>query len=184
MRFLVLLCASLALPACGTTPTETQAREGATSGALAGAVAGLVGGLISGDPIGRAAEGAAMGAAGGATLGAMSGHQTEKQLKAALGEQGYQSALALADCRHTEALAAAERGTDAPNSSHRLASLWMIALVHTDVRDYDAAQPYYEQIVREDPDIFSVEEARIESRYALREVGQMRTRYGQPPSCR
>jgi hypothetical protein len=122
----MLAMAAVAAGGCSSS-AQKGAGQGATLGAVGGAVAGAVGSLIfGGNVVQGAMSGAAIGAASGAATGAVAGSMSDRGAKEAaakpaaadskladlrkrIGDQNYATALLLAQCRHQDAIASAQK---------------------------------------------------------------------------
>ncbi len=151
-----------------------EAKKGAAYGALGGAVSGFFWGLFSGNPIERAAQGAVVGGATGATLGAVHGSGKDKELKAEYGETNYKGLMALVSRDYPKAKEYAAQTADDPNPKYRHASVWLSALIAKETVSGEEMTPHYEKLMASDPDINSVEDAKVEVRLAERDLKSLR----------
>lgn len=92
----------------------------------------------------------------------------------AIGEDNYNSAVALLECQHDRAALLAQAGGTSPNHDYRLAGKWMEALIAVDRRDMDNANLLFEELVIVDNDIDSVQQASIEADKAILEFRSIR----------
>ena len=174
--------------------------KGAASGAAIGGFLGLVFGGDIDDVIEGAAIGAGAGAVGGAVSGSMKKKEAEKRAKQqqeakaqqaakgpqydeqalirAIGEDNYRGLVALVDCQHKRAEALAKAGAASSNPDHRLSSLWLEALIASDLRQKDRTAKLYQQLVSADEDIDTAQQASIETDKVLMDVRQERRAKG------
>ena len=207
---LVLLC--MQLTACaGDSYASKGAKQGATQGAAAGAVGGLVSALVfGGDPVDRAARGAVYGGAAGAVAGGISGSRMDKQaqaqaqsqtrssaqpqtqaqqdaeleaLRKEIGRPAFNGLAALAECRHQDSLAKAQKARKAKNPNHRLAGLWLEVLNYADLGQQNQVNDLLPVVVEEDWDINSEEQAQAVTREAAAELITIRKDYKLPLVC-
>lgn len=151
-----------------------EAKKGAAYGALGGAVSGFFWGLFSGDPLQRAAQGAVVGGATGATLGAVHGSGKDRDLKAEYGEINYKGLMALVSRDYPAAREYAAQTANDPNPKYQHASVWLSALIASETLSKEEMTPYYEQLMASDPDIGSIEDAKVEVRLAARDLKSLR----------
>jgi hypothetical protein len=171
----LLLASVLALTGCKTKSHAGQeAKKGAAYGALGGAVSGFFWGLFSGDPLQRAAQGAVVGGATGATMGAVHGSGKDRELKEQYGETNYKGLMALVARDYPAAKEYAAQTADDPNPKYRHASVWLSVLVAKETLGSDEMTPYYEKLMASDPDLHSIEDARVEVRLAERDLKALR----------
>jgi hypothetical protein len=202
----------LQLSGCASDSYASKgARQGAVQGAAAGAVGGLVSALVfGGDPVDRAARGAVYGGAAGAVAGGMSGSRMDKQVQAQaqpksqsreqpqtqaqqdaeldalrkeIGKPAFNGLAALAECRHRNSLAKAQKARKSKNPNHRLAGLWLEVLNYADLRQQDQVNSLLPVIVNEDWDINSTAEAEMAIREAAAELITIRKDYELPLVC-
>ena len=205
---LVLLC--MQLSACaGNSYASKGAKQGAAQGAAAGAVGGLVSALVfGGDPVDRAARGAVYGGAAGAVAGGISGSRMDKQVQAQaqtrssaqpqtqaqqdaelealrkeIGRPAFNGLAALAECRHQDSLAKAQKARKAKNPNHRLAGLWLEVLNYADLQQQEQVTSLLPAIVKEDRDIDSEAQAQVTTREAAAELITIRKDYKLPLVC-
>ncbi len=170
--------------------------KGAASGAAIGGFLGLVFGGDLGDVVEGAAIGAGAGAVGGAVSGSMKKKEAEKRAKQqqaakaqpaakdpqydeqalirAIGEDNYRGLVALVDCQHKRAEALAKAGSASSNPDHRLSSIWLEALIASDLRQKERTAELYQQLVSADGDIDTPQQASIETDKVLMDVRQER----------
>ena len=170
-----LLASVLAITGCKTkSHTGQEAKKGATYGALGGAVSGFFWGIFSGNPVERAAQGAVVGGATGATMGAVHGSGKDRDLKAEYGEINYKGLMALVERDYPKAKEyAAQTGEDA-NPKFRHASVWLSALIAKETLSADEMTPHYEALIASDPDLGTIEDAKVEVRLAERDLKSLR----------
>ncbi len=174
--------------------------KGAASGAAIGGFLGLVFGGDLGDVVEGAAIGAGAGAIGGAVSGSMKKKEAEKRAKQqqaakaqpaakdpqydeqalirAIGEDNYRGLVALVDCQHKRAEALAKAGAASNNPDHRLSSIWLEALIASDLRQKERTAELYQQLVSADKDIDTAQQASIETDKVLMDVRQERRAKG------
>jgi len=172
---MLCLSVSLLLTGCSTKSHAGQeAKTGAAYGALGGAVSGFFWGLFSGNPIERAAQGMVVGGATGATMGAVHGSGRDRELKEQYGETNYRSLMALVERDYPAARSYASQTADDPNPKYRQASAWLSALIAKETLDPDEMDPYYQKLIDNNPDIETMEDARVEVRLAERDLKALR----------
>lgn len=194
--FLLFLATILSASCAGA---GEGAVKGAGAGALAGAASGLVTSLIwGGDPGYHMARGATAGATIGAIGGAVEGSARARekadreaaqqqrdvdQLRRDIGEDAFNAAEAMADCKHAVAIANADVAIQSRNSNHALAGLWIKALTYTDQGNPSAARDVFPEIIRWDRDVDSAEQADEIVHMALDKLKGIRTEFHLPPTC-
>lgn len=172
---ILALAAMLAVTGCKSKSHAGQeAKKGAAYGALGGAVSGFFWGLFSGNPVERAAQGAVVGGATGATMGAVHGSGKDRELKAEYGEINYKALMALAERDYPTAKGFADQTAQDPNPKYRHASAWLSALIAKETLSAEEMTPFYEKLVEYDPDIASIEDAKVEVRLAERDLKSLR----------
>lgn len=192
-----LICTALVLSACGSSHTAQGARSGATRGAIAGAAGGLLTALVfGGDPAEAAARGATWGAGSGAAAGAMSGAQRDKaekdtaaakekkrvdaeiaKLKKRIGEDCFAGLVALVDGKYKVAIAYAETASQSRNKDHRLAAVWLTAIMYVDSGDQMNARALYPEIVKLDSKISIVESVEARMAEAIKTLAEIRQKH-------
>jgi len=196
-RFLVVCILSLAVASCAGA--GEGAVKGAGAGALAGAASGLVNSLIwGGDPGYHMARGATAGATIGAIGGAVQGSanarakadreaaQQQRELdmiRRDIGNDAFNAIEALAECKHSVAIANADVAVQSKNSNHALAGLWIKTLAYADQKNSSAAHDMFPEIVRWDRDINSAEQADKVVHDALDELKAIRAEFHLPQTC-
>ena len=173
----VMLClsSSLLLTGCKSKSHAGQeAKKGAAYGALGGAVSGFFWGLFSGNPVERAAQGAVVGGATGATMGAVHGSGKDRELKAEYGDVNYQALMALVERDYPKARELAAQTANDANPSYRHASDWIMALVAKETLSAEEQIPYLEKLMQSDPDLATIEDAKVEVRLAERDLKSLR----------
>ena len=173
--YVLALAAMIGLSGC-RTPSHAgqQAKSGAAYGALGGAVSGFVWGLFSGDPLQRAAQGAVVGGATGGTMGAVHGSGRDRELKAEYGETNYKALMALVERNYPRAKELATQTAEDPNPKYRRASIWISALVAKETLGGEELKPYLQKLIDADPDIQTLEDAKVEVRLAERDLKNLR----------
>lgn len=177
MHLAMALClaGSVLVAGCRTkSHAGEEAKTGAAYGALGGAVSGFFWGLFSGDPVKRAAQGAVVGGATGATMGAVHGSGRDRELKEEYGETNYKGLMALVERDYPSAREYAAQTADDPNPKYRHASAWLSVLIAEETLDKDEMEPYYQKLIETDPDLETIEDARVEVRLAERDLKSLR----------
>jgi uncharacterized membrane protein len=170
-----LLGAAVLVSGCKSKSHAGQeAKKGAAYGALGGAVSGFFWGLFSGNPVERAAQGAVVGGATGATMGAVHGSGKDRELKAEYGEINYQGLMALVERNYPKAKELAAQTAEDPNPKYRLASAWLSALIAKETLGNEELEPYLQKLVELNPDIATIEDAKVEVRLAERDLKSLR----------
>jgi hypothetical protein len=173
--------------------------KGAASGALAGAASGLISALVwGGDPGEYMARGATAGATVGAIGGAVQGSgqaRAEKESKAAqeqreleqfrrdIGNDAYDGAVALVECKHAVAIANAQVAEKSTNSNHALAGLWVEALSYADNQNASGMQSVGTEIIRWDREISDATQFQIELEKGHSELMDIRSEYRLSRTC-
>lgn len=96
----------------------------------------------------------------------------------AIGEDNWNGLIALTDCQHMRAHLLAQAGATVENEEHRLASLWLEAMIVVDQRKQDEAAVYYEQLADRDPEIDTAQQASIEVDKAILDIREYRREEG------
>ena len=198
LRTLIMLSVLVLVAAC-TGQVGQSAARGATTGAISGAVGKAFGALVfGGDPVEAAARGAVVGAAAGATAGAIVGSEKERRaaeqqeaeqeaeleaLRALIGPESFDGLTALAECRHDTALSLAGIAVQSDNADYALAGLWLEALTYTDQRQESEARARYPDLVEQDPEIGSADEAELAMREFIQDLGTIRAEFDLPEVC-
>ncbi len=151
-----------------------EAKKGAAYGALGGAVSGFFWGLFSGNPVERAAQGAVVGGATGATMGAVHGSSKDRDLKAEYGEVNYKGLMALVSRDYPKAKEYATQTAQDENPKYRHASAWLSVLVAKETLSNEEMTPYYQSLIDQDPDLSTIEDAKVEVRLAERDLKALR----------
>ena len=194
--FLLCLVSILSVSCAGA---GKGAVKGAGAGALAGAASGLVTSLIwGGDPGYHMARGATAGATIGAIGGAVEGSARARekadreaakkqrdidQLRRDIGDDAFNAAEAMADCKHAVAIANADVAIQSRNANHALAGLWIKALTYADQGNSSAAQDVFPEIIRWDRDVESAEQAGEIVHEALGQLKVIRSEFHLPQTC-
>ncbi len=209
-----LLVSSALQGGCATDSSAgREAGRGATYGVIGGAVAGAVSSLIFGSNVfGGAAAGAAVGAAAGAATGAVSGSMADKErkkteekaaqtsqkqardirsdpkfaeLEKEIGKKNFEATTLVAECRHREAIGAAEEAYAAEKEPNlRLYALYIKAIAAEESGNKELASSIYPKIVQEDPKRGNVEKARADALEGIIKVQKTRQEHGLPPLCK
>lgn len=151
-----------------------EAKQGAAYGALGGAVSGFFWGIFSGNPMQRAAQGAVVGGATGGTLGAVHGSSKDRDLKAEYGDTNYKGLMALVSRDYPAAKGCAAQTANDPNPKYKHASIWLSALIAAETLSKDEMAPFYQKLMASDPEIDSIEDAKVEVRLAKRDLKSLR----------
>jgi len=196
MKRVIAILSIILLFASGCTKqTAKQAGEGATMGAVVGAVGGLVTGLVfGGNPIESAAAGAVFGASTGATAGAISGARQEsakkgqqrvkgEEFRKKFGDDAYNGAVALAQCKHEVALANAAIVSKDADKDKALAGLWLEVLSHADDKQEEKARALFPAVVEKDPEVKTEAQAEEKMRRALQRLMDIRVENDLPRVC-
>jgi predicted small secreted protein len=172
---IVLLVFALLQTGCKTkSHAGEEAKKGAAYGALGGAVSGFFWGLFTGNPVERAAQGAVVGGATGGTLGAVHGSSKDRDLKAEYGETNYKGLMALVERNYPLAKEYAARTAEDANEKYRHASAWLSVLIAKETLAAEEMDPYYEKLIEYDPDVSTIEDAKVEVRLAERDLKSLR----------
>ena len=94
----------------------------------------------------------------------------EQLLMRAFGEDNVRSLTALRDCDHKRAQLYAMAGANSDFLSHRLASIYLDAMIAEDRGNTNTAAVAYQQIVIQDASVTSADRARMETLDALTDV--------------
>jgi len=92
----------------------------------------------------------------------------------AIGEDNWNGLIALADCQHQRAHLLAQAGATVENEEHRLASLWLEAMIVVDQKRSDEAAVYFDQLAARDPEIDTAQQASIEIDKAILDIRELR----------
>lgn len=191
----VVLSLALVFAAGCTGQAGAGAQRGAVTGGISGAVGGLLGSLVfGGSAVEGAVGGAVVGMGAGATAGAIAGAEQDRQLAAArqaeidafrarVGDDNFNGAVALVQCRHDDALAEAAKAAQSGNPEYRLASNWLKALTFTDHRQEAQARSLYPALVDLDPDIGSTDSAELKMRDLVQRLTTVRASNNLPQIC-
>ena len=183
----------------GFSQTGEKMKKGAGDGAALGALAGVIFG--NGNVLDDAARGAVTGAAAGATVGFISGEtekgrnrratrdaeqkrfqeeqrqqQEEHQLNAQFGEDNVAAYYALLGENHARANALATAGETSTNKNHKLAAVWIKAMIAVDKQNNEEANKEFDRLISIDPIIDTREQAKIETDKLVLEM--RKERYG------
>ena len=88
-------------------------------------------------------------------------------LNRAFGRDNVDGLFALRDCQHEKAALFALAGANSDMLSHRLAAIWLEAIIAEDKRDGAGAKRAYQQIVVQDQTVVNIEQAQAETIDAL-----------------
>jgi hypothetical protein len=170
--FIVVL--SLLIFSCGSSPEAQKVGDAAGTGAALGALASVVFG--SGNILYDAADGAVMGAAAGAAVGVISNSMNkdeaprtepevayEDEMVKSFGKDNVESYYALRNREHARALALADAGELSKDANHRLAAVWLKAMIAVDKKDSPAAEKAFDRLITLDPDIDTRQQASVET---------------------
>ncbi len=130
----------------------------------------------------------------GATAGAITGAEQDRQLAAAkqaeidafrqrVGDDNFNGAVALVQCRHDDALSEAAKAAQSGIAEYGLASNWLQALTYTDNRQEAQARSLYPALVDLDPDIGSAESAELKMRDLVQRLTAVRASNNLPQIC-
>lgn len=205
----ISLTAALLFPSC----QSSGAAEGATRGAFYGAVSSGVVAAVFGGDVGKSMQyGAVGGAVTGGMAGAASDSRQQQQqaqqaqqqqlkqqneqltkenralqlredLIAMIGVQNTEAISSLVNCRHEEALTHVRRAATSDDRDHRLASLWVQAMIEVDRRDLEAARVIYPTIVAQDDKIDSETAAEKQALDLVTSLEDTRAEFGLPRRC-
>ena len=213
LSFVLTLVLVVTIGCGGSKELETDPEKGVSVGTTAGIGAllglGLGGGLS--DVIGGAAVGAAGGMIANLAISeSEKSKQRKAQLKheeqdrqarkryeeeervaneaiskliAAVGIDNVEGYKALRNCNHERAYALARAARTSSNLDYRITSYWLEAMTAVDMRDSKTAAEIYDDIVRIDPDIDTVQQASIETDKAVLDLRSERRELGFP-RCR
>lgn len=106
-----------------------------------------------------------------------------KDLERRFGKECAEGLAALIECRHDDALALAREGQESKQPEHRLAALWLEALVHEDSAEFEQRDATYERIVELDPQFSRPAQAGAEAQRVLTEIARARVEAGLPVRC-
>jgi len=210
----ILIISWLFQGGCATdSSVGREAGRGAAYGAVGGAVAGAVTSLIfGGSVIGGAASGAAIGAASGAATGAVAGSVADSdrkkmeakaseppkpggpktgpdpkyvELQKEIGKKNFEAATLLAECRHREAIGAAEESYAATQDpKQRLYALFLKAAAAEESGNKELSGSTYAKIAQEDPGRGNAEKARSDTLEGIMKIQKIRQEHGLPPFCK
>jgi len=198
MRFIAIglsLCALLA--ACTSNQTRGAA-QGAGAGAIAGAAGAMVTALVFGGDVGEAAaRGAVYGGTVGAVGGAMAGTSQDKReaearkreeqktldaLRKKIGDDAFDGAAQLVQCKHEVALAYGKTAARSANTEYAQAGLWVQALTLDDQGDADGTNAVISTMIANGYED-SMDSATQELTATRSQLAEIRSYYGLPKSC-
>ena len=201
----LLVFFTLPLPAASTASQEEK--KGVSIGKATGIGALL--GLGLGQSLGGVISGAAIGAAGGMIANEvirqkdsqkappaqpastpakpespqeMAQKDFDAEIEKAIGRDNYEGYKALRACEFERAFGLAKVAAISKNEDYKLVSLWLEAMISIEARD-GQSQELFEQLVQRDPDIDTIQQARIETDKAVLDLRNER-REMSLPSCR
>ena len=99
-------------------------------------------------------------------------------LNRAFGKDNVDGLFELRDCQHDKAFLHALAGANSDLLSHRLASIWLEAMIAQDRKDTASANRAYQQIAVQDKSVVNVEQAKAETIDALVDVRADRQNMG------
>ena len=210
----ILIISLLFQGGCATdSSVGHEAGRGAAYGAVGGAVAGAVTSLIfGGSVIGGAASGAAIGAASGAATGAVAGSVADSnrkkteakaseppkpggpktgadpkyvELQKEIGQKNFEAATLLAECRHREAIGAAEESyASTPDPKQRVYALFIKAAAAEESGNKELSGASYAKIAQEDPGRGNAEKVRSDTLEGIMKIQKIRQEHGLSPLCK
>lgn len=188
----------VALAGCSTESTKGAA-EGAAGGAAIGAVGGIVSALVFGGDVGdAAARGAVWGGSTGAVSGGMQGARVADQnqanaarkqqaamdkLRKEIGDDAFRGLEALADCKHTVAIAYAETAQADSKYDYALAGYWLEVLSVAEEGRLEDAQAMLPDLVERDKKLSSTAQASTLLGEVMDDLAEVREANGQERSC-
>jgi hypothetical protein len=188
----------MALSGCSTESTKGAA-QGAAGGAAVGAVGGIVSALVfGGDVADAAARGAVWGGSTGAVSGGIQGARVADQnqanqarqeqaeldkLRRELGDDAYRGLDALANCKHTVAIAYAETAQADDNYDYALAGYWLEVLSVAEEGRIEDAEAMLPELVEKDKKLKSTQQADTLLGEVMDELADIREANGQERSC-
>lgn len=206
------LCFVVAVVGCSTSSKEGASR-GAKSGAVGGLVAGAVGSIFwGGDAVNNALRAGAVGAASGAAVGAMNGSErgksqpapqppappgtspaagqtadlsdSDKALKARVGDLNFSAGEELARCRHVSAINRAEKAFASETDPQRKSYALLIdAMAAEESGNTGKADAVYAKWAQFDPTRADTARLRNEALEGLLKVQKIRQDHGMPVLC-
>lgn len=90
------------------------------------------------------------------------------------GKENVDGLIELIDRNHDKALAYANVGELSKDANHRVASVWLKAMIEQDRGDNDAAEEQYERLVTLEPDMKDSGDVKKETKNLLKEVDEIR----------
>lgn len=96
----------------------------------------------------------------------------------AIGEDNWNGLVALTDCQHQRAHLLAQAGATVKNEDHRLASVWLEAMIAVDLKKTSEAAAFFDQLAARDPEIDTAQQASIEIDKAILEIREVRREDG------
>lgn len=206
----ILFLASASILAVEMSASQKKKDDSSVSVGKTAGIGALLG-LALGRSVGDVVGGAALGAAGGMIANevmkdrspqeeanqaappaeqekqrlaeAKAQEKAQAELEEAIGEDTLAGYEALRACQYERAYALAKVGATSENSDHRLASLWLEAMIAVDQRDSARAEEFQKQVAERDPEIDSLQQASIATDQAVLDLRTERRELVMP-SCR
>jgi type II secretory pathway pseudopilin PulG len=95
---------------------------------------------------------------------------TDEEWIAAIGADNYEALNALVFCQRMSAAKFAEKGSASENKEHRIAGLWLAALVAADQNDAEASSALFEQVAAADEEFETAEQVAAEADVVILEI--------------
>jgi hypothetical protein len=105
------------------------------------------------------------------------------KLREKIGEANFAGLEALADCKHSESLSAAEKGRQSKNPNYALAGLWLEILNYADTGQEAKARELFPTLLKQDWNIDTTTQAETKMREGTTALGNIRDEYGRPRVC-
>ena len=99
-------------------------------------------------------------------------------LERAFGVDNVNGLYELRDCQHSKAQINALAGANSDMLSHRLASIWLEAMIVVDQKKTDEAAATFDQLAARDPEIDTAQQASIEIDKAILDIRELRREEG------
>ena len=90
------------------------------------------------------------------------------------GKENVDGLIELIDGNHDKAVAYASVGELSKDANHRVASVWLKAMIEEDRDNHEAAEIQYERLVTLEPDMHDTGDVKKETKTLLKEVNQIR----------
>ncbi len=90
------------------------------------------------------------------------------------GEINYKGLMALVSRDYPTAKEYAAQTANDPNPKYKHAAVWLSALIAAETVSKEEMTPYYEKLMASDPDLTSIEDAKVEVRLAERDLKSLR----------